>query len=205
MLALTRPLEPMPARAPGPSSTPTVPLEEERAVVDRIRQGDRAAFAILYRWYGDAIYRTALARLGDRVQAEDVLRETFRRVLEKIDTFTHVDRSIYWWIRRIAVNLAMDHHRQVTRDRKVMELAQVEPLPQAAPPRPDRGLEREDTARDVATSLSRLNPRYARVLRMRMLEERTREDCAAELGITVGNLDVLLHRACKAFKKEYPP
>jgi len=205
MLALTRPVEPMPERAPGPSTTPTVPLDEERAVVARVRQGDRSAFAILYRWYGDAIYRTALAKLGDRVQAEDVLRETFKRVLEKLAQFEHTDRSIYWWIRRIAINLAMDHHRRTTRDRQVMQLAQTEPLPAHAPPRPDRGLEQEDTAREVATSLSRLNPRYAKALRLRLLEERSREECAELLDISIGTFDVLLHRACKAFKKEYPP
>ena len=54
-------------------------------------------------------------------------------------------------------------------------------------------------------SLSRLNPRYAEALRMRLLEDRTREECAAAMGVTVGNFDVILHRACKAFRQGYPP
>ena len=29
--------------------------------------------------------------------------------------------------------------------------------------------------------------------------------CAELLGVTVGNLDVIFHRACKAFKNNYPP
>jgi DNA-directed RNA polymerase specialized sigma24 family protein len=57
----------------------------------------------------------------------------------------------------------------------------------------------------VETSLSRMNPRYAEVLRMRLIEETPREACAEKLGITVGNLDVLLHRAAKAFRKVFPP
>jgi RNA polymerase sigma-70 factor (ECF subfamily) len=57
----------------------------------------------------------------------------------------------------------------------------------------------------VELSLSRLNQRYAQALRMRLLEERSREECADALGVKVGNFDVIFHRATKAFRKGYPP
>ncbi len=73
------------------------------------------------------------------------------------------------------------------------------------PPRPDRGPEITETKDMVDLSLSRMNERYATALRLRLIEDRDREECAALLGIKVGTFDVLLHRACKAFKKVYPP
>lgn len=199
----------MPESAPDiDRGTPVVPLDEERAVVERMKRGDRAAFAVLYRWYGDAIYRTIVARVGQHEAAEDCLRDTFRQALEKIESFTYDRQSIYWWLRRIAVNKAMDVHRDRKRDRTLAERAEAEPaaspLPQAAP-RPDRGVEVEETSRDVEISLSRMNGRYAQALRLRLIEDRTREECAAALGVTVGNFDVILHRASKAFKEVWPP
>lgn len=187
------------------ASTPSVPLDEERAVVERLQRGDRAAFSILYGWYGDAIFRVILSRMPDRVRAEDCLRETFRTALEKIESFTFTGKSIFYWLRRIAVNKAMDAHRRTKRDRDLSERVKAHAPPVQSSPRPDRGLEVADTARDVETSLSRLNPRYAKVLRLRLIEERSREEAAEILGVTVGNLDVLLHRASKAFRKVYPP
>lgn len=195
----------MPTPALQRSTVPTVPLKEEQSVVARIQEGDRAAFAILYGWYGDAIYRVALRQLGDRVLAEDVLRDTFRRALEQISTFTYQGKSIYAWLHRIARHRATDHHRAQARHRRLFDQLQVEPLPAAPPPRPDREVEQAEAARDVALSLSQLNPRYAKVLRWRLLEGRSREECADALDITTNNLDVLFHRACKAFKKVYPP
>ena len=50
-----------------------------------------------------------------------------------------------------------------------------------------------------------MNKRYARVLSLRLLQGRSREDCAELLGVSIGNFDVLLHRASKAFRKVYPP
>src|SRR5205814_4068636 len=53
----------------------------------------------------------------------------------------------------------------------------------------------------VAAVLARLPERYRDALRLRLLEERPREECARALGTTVATFDVLLHRAVKAFRK----
>lgn len=192
---------------PKHASEDLVPLEEERAVVDRLRKGDRSAFATLYGWYGDRIYRQAiLPRLPNRELAEDCLKDTFRTALEKIHTFQLTDRSIFFWLRRIAVNKAIDVHRAQHRDRALQDAVQADPEPLTQPlARPDRGLEVRDTAREVGLSLERMNPRYAEALRMRLIEGRSREECAEAFGVTVGNFDVILHRAAQAFRKVYPP
>ena len=189
-------------------STDLVPLEEERAVIERLKKGDRAAFATLYGWYGESIYRQAvLPRLPNRELAEDCLRETFRTALEKVESFRIENRSIFFWLRRIAVNKAIDIHRRHKRDQALAEAVNAEPTTDLShqPPRPDRGLEVADAKRQVDESLTKLNPRYAQALRLRLIEDQTREECAEQLGVTVGNFDVILHRACKAFRKVYPP
>jgi RNA polymerase sigma-70 factor (ECF subfamily) len=185
-----------------------VPPEEERAVVARLQRGDRSAVAVLYGWYGDRLYRQAiLPRLPVPEAAEDVLRDTFRTVLEKIGTFTWQDRSVYFWLRRVAINKAMDAHRARQRDQRLADAAEREEelAGPARAPRPDAGLEQADLQRMIGLSLDKLNPRYAEALRMRLLEDRSREECAAHFGITVNNFDVLLHRAAKAFRENYPP
>jgi RNA polymerase sigma factor (sigma-70 family) len=184
-----------------------VPLDEERAVIDRLQQGDRDAFATLYGWYGDLLFRQAiLPKLPIRELAEDCLRDTFRTALEKIGSFRLENRSIFFWLRRIAVNKAIDMHRRHKRDRKLAEAVAAEgPSLGGRPAAPDRGLEVSDTKREVELSLSRLNERYAQALRLRLIEDRSREECAALLEVKVGTFDVLLHRACKAFRKVYPP
>lgn len=176
-------------------------------MIRRLQGGDRAAFATLYGWYGDMLYRQViLPRLPVRELAEDCLRETFRRALENIARYEPGDRSIWFWLRRIAINLAMDQHRRHRRDADIQALAQREPERLASEaPRPDRGLEAEETKRDVNISLSRMNERYALALRLRLLEDRSREECAGILGVSLGNFDVILHRAAKAFRKVYPP
>jgi RNA polymerase sigma-70 factor (ECF subfamily) len=49
----------------------------ERALVERARSGDRAAFDALVRSRIDAVYRTSLAILGKQADAADATQETF--------------------------------------------------------------------------------------------------------------------------------
>ncbi len=182
-------------------------LEEERKVILALQSGDNSAFATLYRWYGNLLFRQViLPRLPIPELAQDCLKDTFKTALERIDTFRLENRSIFFWLRRIAANKAIDVHRRHRRDDRLVDQLKVEPtLPVAHTERPDRQLEVDELRKMVDQSMSNLNARYAKALRMRLLEERTREECAEAMEVSVGNFDVILHRAAKAFRKVFPP
>ena len=102
---------------------------------------------------------------------------------------------------------AIDVHRANQRRERLQDALEQESdrTVGTPPPAPDRGQEVKETQELVEEALATLNPRYAMALRMRLIEDRDREECAAEMGVTVGNFDVILHRASKAFRKKYPP
>lgn len=186
------------------------PLDVEREVVERLKQGDRQAAGQLYCWYGDRLYRTViLPRLPIRELAEDVLKDTFRLALERIEQYLPQGRSIFFWLRRIAINRAIDVHRAHQRARRLeheeFHEVTIERTMSEQPPRPDRAPEVAETRAMVDKALEQMNPRYATALRLRLIEDRDREECAAEMEVSTGNFDVILHRACKAFRKVYPP
>ena len=109
------------------------PIEAECGVVRRLQSGDRAAAGELFAWFGDRLYRAAiLPRLPVPELAEDVLKDTFRLALERIDQFTIADRSIYFWLRRIAINRAIDVHRAHQRARRLEDALEAEADPDAA-------------------------------------------------------------------------
>ena len=184
------------------------PLDDERVVVQRLRAGDREAAGILFEWFSNALYRRAiLPRLPVPEAAEDVLKDTFRIALERIETFTSHDRSIFFWLRRIAINRAIDVHRARKRHRLAIthSEATIDRTMSRPPPPPDRAPEIEETRVAVNAALEKLNPRYSQALRMRLIEDKDRDVCAEAMDVTVGNFDVILHRAAKAFRKVYPP
>jgi len=181
-------------------------LEEERLLCEKARTGDRAALGALLRRYGPRLYRSVLLpRLGSAAAAEEALSTTYLKVVERFDQFTWQSLGVYPWLRVVALRVALDQLR--ARKREVLfEPSDVEREIDAAA-RDERDssiIEQHDlqVARQrVESLLGRLNPRYALAIRLRVLEERSREEAAAQLDVSVATFDVVLHRAMAALKK----
>ena len=185
-----------------------VPVERERVGGEALKLGQQEALAEVFAWYGIRIYRqVVLPRLPQVELAEDVLASTFAKAAEKIEQFQLTDRSIFFWLRRIALTLCHDTHRRTQRDRRLSNALGLDPgnpMSGHAPP-PDASTDQREAREMIEETLSQMNPRYATALRLRLLEDKDREACAELLDVTVGNFDVILHRAAKAFRAKYPP
>jgi RNA polymerase sigma-70 factor (ECF subfamily) len=182
--------------------------ERDRLLVERAQAGDRAAIGQLLTQYGPSLYRTVLLpRLGSEAAAKDALGETYAKVVERIGQFRWQDVGFYPWLRTVGLRVALDHLR--ARKRLVLweaeDVAREVDLGESGPQADDRLQEQRDgelTRAKVAAALGRINPRYAQAIRLRVLEERPREEVAETLGVTPATFDVLLHRAIAALKKD---
>lgn len=78
-----------PTHRPSSSNLPreVLPLEVERGLVDRARDGDQEAFGLLYDAYLPRLYRYCLTRVGNETDAEDLAEEIFLKVFRAIEGF----------------------------------------------------------------------------------------------------------------------
>jgi RNA polymerase sigma-70 factor (ECF subfamily) len=190
---------------------PAEVIDLERALVERAQAGDKEAVRLLLVRHADPLYsRVILPRAGDRTVAEDILKETMVTAIEKLGTFRWQGRSIYFWLRQIAVNKVIDHHRGTGRAGRLAQAISAEPDPAILPkrsPGPEAALiaeeERRINAERIQITLEQLNPRYRRAIELRLIEELSREDCARQMEVTVGTFDVLLFRAVRAFRRTF--
>ena len=183
-------------------------LELEQELVARAQRGDMSAWEQLYRMHREALFhRVIRPRVAVLADAEDVLVDTFVTGLERLSQFRWTGRSIFAWLARIAVNKAWDVGRKTARDQrrtqKVVALRPTEAPPPPADEQLDAAADRERAQQQVAEVLEGLNPRYARALRLRLLEERSRVECAELLQVKLGTFDVVLLRATRAFEKRW--
>lgn len=182
-------------------------LRWERQVVARAREGDREAFAELYRAFAQALFvRVLLPRLGQRSAAEDALAETFRTGLERIADFEPRGSSVYFWFARIATNKAFDMHRArgvtgraLVNVRNMLVPTLEDPIGPEEALSERQGFERGRVRAD--SCLAQLNPRYRLAIELRFYQGLEREECARRLDVKLGTFDVLLLRALRSFRK----
>jgi RNA polymerase sigma factor (sigma-70 family) len=186
-----------------------VELDEEQRLVEEAQRGNLDAMRPLLERYAPPLYGTViLPRLGDAATAEDVLRDTLATAVEKINRFTWQGKTIYPWLRQIAINKVYDVHRASKRSRRLAD-AMAQELPSETDPEasPDAMMMAEEErtlhrAR-IDEALGSLTERYRVAIQLRLIEELSREECARRLEVTVGTFDVLLHRAVRAFRKKF--
>lgn len=184
-------------------------LQQEQRLIEEAQQGNLDAMRPILERYAQPLYGTViLPRLGDTASAEEVLRDTLATAVEKIKRFSWQGKSIYPWLRQIAINKVFDVHRQSKRSRKLADAMAHEIAVESDPEtHADAQLmadqERRAHRDRIEDTMVLLQDRYRQAIELRLVQELSREECAKRLGVTIGTFDVLLFRAVRAFRKHF--
>ena len=76
-----------------------------------VHQGDREAFALVYRSYSAFVHRVCLRMLRDPTDAEDAAQDVFVRVFLKIHTFRG-ESAFSTWLYRLTTNVVLMRFRR---------------------------------------------------------------------------------------------
>ncbi len=181
--------------------------DDDRGLLERIRRGDGEAFGVLYDRTRDYLLSCVIVPRVGRTDADDVLSETFRTALTKVQDFEWRGIPPLHWLATIARRKcleAMRRHR--SRAGSTECLPELCDLPDEVPTAEAAiiALESKRLVKErIETTLRDLPTRYADALRLRLIENRSRADCASRLAVSVATFDVVLYRATRAFAKKW--
>jgi len=163
-----------------------------------LRRRDPAALAVLFDTYADRIYGLALKLVGEPSGAEDVVQESFLKLLTHAEGFAGRS-ALATWLYRVAWNASLDRLRARGREQP------LEPADDAALPLPatftDWRVSPEALAHDrelrqaLDAAIAALPTSLRAVFLLRDVEELTTAEAATVLGLSEANVKVRLHRA----------
>lgn len=176
-----------------------VPLEVERATVDRARLGDQSALADLYDWYMPRVYRYTVARVGNVAEAEDLTEEVFLKMLGGIGDFHWRDVPFSSWIFRIAHNHIATYFRRTSqRGGPTAELSDEMVDWRAGPA---AMVEQRVTLEEVRRATEALPEAQRDVIALRFAVGLSIAETAKALGKREGNVKALQHKAVAKLQK----
>ncbi len=85
-------------------------LLNEQDLIERLKDGDEAAFRELVTSWQDMVYNTALGIVQNELDAEDVAQEVFVKAFESIHGFKG-ESKVSTWLYRITVTRSLDYLR----------------------------------------------------------------------------------------------
>ena len=139
-------VEPSEHFAGGPSPAVVNALSEDAALAAACRSGDLRAYERLYAMHGARMKNLARNVLGNPIDAEDAVQETFLKVQRSIASFRG-QSSFVTWTYRILINTCYDARRSRLRKKEVAnddseETPRLEPRAPGAHPALRMALER---------------------------------------------------------------
>jgi len=168
--------------------------EEEAALVEASREGDREAFGKLVDAYQKPVFNLALRMLGDREDARDATQETFLRAWESLSSFKPEHR-FFSWIYRIAINEALDLRSRRTRPEPIGAWAV------SATQGPEGAMLESETSRIVQSALLELKPDHRTVAVLRHLRRCNYREIADILHIPEKTVKSRLFEARQQLKR----
>lgn len=174
---------------------------ENRALVELAKQGDKQAFASLYRTYLPTVYKFIYYRLnGNKALAEDLTGEVFLRALRKIGDYQVTGADFGAWLVRIARNLIYDHAKSARA--RLEQLADETPEDACGTTETTEHLVVEGLEqREVVAAIEKLSPDQRDVIVMRFLNGWEVSEVAEALGKKEGTVRTLQFRGLKALQK----
>lgn len=168
--------------------------EIELRLVARLKAGDTSAFEAIYEAYRPRLFGFLVRLSRRRDVAEDLLEETWLRLVSRAATLT-TDARLAPWLFTVARNLYSSWRRSRAVD--ATRTSELDP----AWPAPERGdspfdeAARSELERRVEVALARLPLPDREVLLLVGVEGMTPQEAAAVCGLSAEALRARLHRA----------
>ena len=169
--------------------------DQDWELVQQIRNGRHELFHELVHRHESAIFRGAMAILGNAADAEDVTQETFLRAFRRIHQFRG-EAKFRTWLIQIAVNISRSKLKKTQRERwsPLGDPAEVASIPAPAIS-PEEQYSRKELGGLLKKILDGMHPTYRSVLLLREVENLSTGTTALALGVTPESVRTRLRRA----------
>jgi RNA polymerase sigma-70 factor, ECF subfamily len=184
-----------------------VEAEQDRVLIERARQGDQRAFALLVSRHQRRAEIVAHRLVRDREEARDLVQDAFLRVYKGLDSF-HGRSSFFTWLYRILSNLAIDRSRRPAHRRleytDQADLGEGVEMPFRANLNgdPEAHVRCVELATVLESALDTLPSYHRDVIIMRELRGLSYEEMAVSMNVSKGTIMSRLFHARKKLHRE---
>jgi RNA polymerase sigma-70 factor (ECF subfamily) len=163
-------------------------------LVAGLKANDDAAYREVVVRYGDPLYGYVYSITGNHHLSEDIVSDTYLRMVEKIDSYTFYGAPFKAWLYRIAHNLAINAMKHFSR--ATVDLDQAGTV--VAPDDPAAAIEARLASEALRQALSELTDEQQQVVLLRFVAGQSSREVAQALDKTENAVKQMLFRALRS-------
>ncbi|HEX6195338.1 MAG TPA: sigma-70 family RNA polymerase sigma factor [Jiangellaceae bacterium] len=174
----------------------------EQVAVERVRAGDRDAYAVLVRLHASSAHRAAVL-FGAGPDAEDVVQTAFVKAYEALPRFRN-GAPFRPWLLRIVQNEAKNAARAAARRDGAIKRYALRDGPPADASDPVATLLSDERQRELLAAVHALPEPLQRAIVCRFLLDLSEQETATVLGCRAGTVKSRVHRALRRLREQLP-
>ncbi len=183
--------------------------DDDRALLEAARRGDRHALEALLQRYQAQVYRFGVKMCRDPEDAKEVLQDTLLAMARGVRDFRGAS-SVSTWLYAIARSFCIKQRRKRKSNRAQERSLDADAALHAArlvdpARRPDEALASKEIERALEQAIRALAPRDREVLVLRDMEGLSAAEVAEILGVSVKAIKSRLHRARLSLRAQLVP
>jgi RNA polymerase sigma-70 factor (ECF subfamily) len=173
--------------------SPMSPDSDLEMLMAHYQQGDLSAATTLIHRLSPQLHRFFIIQFASRLDADDLLQETWLRVHKVRHTY-RAGEPVLPWLYAIARHIRVDHYRKArrttAREERLEAVPEVAALPSASPGTPD-----------LEALLAPLPESQREVIEMLKIAGMSLEEVARATSSSVGSVKQKAHRAYESLRK----
>ncbi len=162
-------------------------------------RGEASAYESLYHKYAPKMLVVCKRYVSDYEDAKDLLQEGFMKVFQELHRFRN-EGSFEGWIRRIMVNIALEHYKKIVKPNHNLE--DISLLNDYTQPVDNQDIESQLSAEELLLLVQTLPPAYRMVFNLYVFEGLKHHEIAKQLGIGEGTSKSNLQDARRILQKK---
>lgn len=173
--------------------------QRDFTLVQKATKGDQKAYTELMERYRDAIYFMLLKMVNNASDAEDLTIEAFGKAFKNIDQYAP-NYAFSTWLFKIATNNCIDFIRKKKANTVSLDIGddddeKTSPDIMAPILDPEESLIKDQKLDLLRSIVSKLKPRYRKLIELRYFKEFSYEEISVELELPIGTVKAQLFRA----------
>jgi RNA polymerase sigma factor (sigma-70 family) len=171
-------------------------------LIDAVIRGDQAAYRSLIDRYQKYVFTIAYNILKNREEAEEAAQDVFIKVYKTLRGFERKSK-FSTWLYTIAYRTALDyqkkkryHTRSIDSEESYLQIEDT------ISKNPDQSMHQADLKEKLKAAIQQLKPADASVITLFYLHEKSVQEVAQIMDLTVSNVKTKLHRLREALRQQ---
>ncbi len=171
-------------------------------LIDAVIEGDQTAYRSLVERYQNYAFTITYNVLKNREEAEEAAQDAFIKAYKMMASFERKSK-FSTWLYTIAYRTALDYYkkkkhqtRSIDSEESYLQIEDTKTL------NPDQSMQQEDIKEQLKAAIRQLKPSDASVITLFYLHEKSVQEVAQIMNLTVSNVKTKLHRLREALRNQ---